>query len=99
MRRILDYLGLETPDGDPLTSEDLTFLRTARVGDSDYWVWSFVEPEGGEAAFAWVEVKPRRSRLLGRSSGGGRLESIGYETDLYGLSVPQLLVGLRCGQI
>jgi hypothetical protein len=97
MQRMLDYLGLETPEGDALTGDDLVFLRTARVGDSEYWFWSFTEPDSGDAAYAWVEVKPRRLRVLGREIDRGRVESVAYETDNYGLSVPQVILALRCG--
>jgi hypothetical protein len=68
------------------------------VDDSDYWFWSFTEPDSGDAAYAWVEVKPRSVRVLGLELDRGRVESIGYETDSHGLSVPQVILGLRCGQ-
>lgn len=78
---LLEYLALEVPDGDALTAEDLTFVRTARVGDADYWLWRFQEPgPDGEPAYATV------SRI-------GDQVTLGYGTDYYGLSPEQYMLG------
>lgn len=41
---LLAYLSDEVPDGDALSQGDVPFVRTARVGDAQYWVWRFREP-------------------------------------------------------
>jgi hypothetical protein len=46
IQQILEYLWLESPDGDELVADDLEFLRTARVGQDHYWVWRFTESDG-----------------------------------------------------
>jgi hypothetical protein len=78
---LLAYLADEVPDGDSLTRGDLTFVRTARVADAEYWVWRFREPgPRGEDAFATV-------------SRSGRQVTLGYGTDYYGLSPEQFVLG------
>lgn len=46
MEEVLEYLAMEAPDGESLQGDDLEFLRTARVEDTDYWIWSFSQPGG-----------------------------------------------------
>ncbi len=77
---LLAYLADEVPGGERLAPVDLTFLRTADVDGTQYWVWRFDEPDG-EAAYATVSVDP------------GGTETIGYEADHYGLTAEQFIVG------
>ncbi len=79
---VLAYLAREVPQGGALSERDLTFLRTARVADCDYWVWSFREPGAlGAEAFATVCL-----------SEGGDV-CLGYEANTYDLSPEQFLLG------
>ncbi len=78
---LLEYLGLEVPDGDQLSAADLQFVRTARVAERDYWLWRFTEPgPDGEEAYATVSLDCAEVIL-------------GYETDYYGLTPEQYLLG------
>lgn len=67
------------PDGESLAAEDLTFLRTALVDQTRYWIWSFDEPDG-DRAYATVSAGPEGV-------------SVGYETDYYGLTPEQFILG------
>ncbi len=80
MEDVLDYLSMEVPDGARLTPEDLSFRRTARVADADYWVWSFTEPDG-QTAYVSVSVD------------GSGTATIGYEVDYYSLTPEQFMLG------
>lgn len=81
MAELLAYLTDEVPDGDSLTPGDLTFVRTARVEDAEYWIWRFREPgPQGENAFAIV-------------SRSGQQVILGYEINYYGLSPEQFVLG------
>lgn len=82
---LLDYLALEVPGGAQLTPQDLTFLRTADLGDVRYWIWWFQEPKGGEAAYATVAEDP------------GTSVTLGYDANEHGLSPEQFIVGEHCG--
>jgi hypothetical protein len=78
---LLVYLAGEVPDGDSLAATDLTFVRTARVAEAEYWVWRFREPgPQGDDAFATV-------------SRSGQQETLGYEANYYGLSAEQFVLG------
>ena len=77
---LLDYLSVEVPDGEALEGSSLKFLRTAEVGGTQYWIWSFEEPEGAKA-YATVSVTPEGSATLG------------YDADYYGLSPEQFILG------
>ena len=81
---LMKYLALEVPGGDKLTTVDLEFQRTADLGDAQYWVWSLFEPDTGDRAFAIIRQDP-----------DGSLRS--YDTDYYGLSAEQFVLGHYCG--
>ena len=77
---ILDYLRDEVPGGGvPL--EDLRFLRTALVGTSNYWIWSFPDPTDGSAAFLTVSLS-----IDGQAT-------VGYEENYYNLTPEQFMLG------
>ena len=67
------------PGGDALREGDLSFVRTADVEGTKYWIWSFTEPDG-ESAYATVAV----------SSSGSTL---GYDANTYDLSPEQFILG------
>ena len=81
---LLDYLGLEAPGGSALSAEDLIFRRTIDLGDAQFWIWSFDEPEGRQPAYATI-----------REDIDGTI-TIGYDSDNYGLSPEQFVVGEYC---
>lgn len=78
---LLQYLADEVPDGDQLAESDLHFVRTAQVADAEYWVWRFREP-GADGQGAFLTVSRR----------GGQV-CVGYETDYYGLTPEQYVLG------
>lgn len=85
LESLLAYLRLEAPGGEQLAADSLTFERTVDLGDAQYWVWSFREPETGEPSYATV-----------RRDSDGTLTS-GYEIDYYDLSPAQFVVAEYCG--
>lgn len=81
MADLLMYLRDEVPGGGRLQPADLTFLRTAQVAGSRYWIWRFNEPDGGELAYATVSVDD-----------SGRLVR-GYDANTYALTPEQFMLG------
>ena len=86
VEEILEYLKLECPGGEELRNEDMKFCRTALVEGFKYWIWSFYEPDGGRPAYATV-AKYARWLIFNRTT------IIGYETNDYGLSPEQYILG------
>lgn len=80
LNRILNYLSLEVPNGDCLQPDDLEFLRTADVEGTAYWIWRFLEPKGDQA-YAVVSHRP------------DGVVTVGYDTNYYGLSPEQFILG------
>ena len=78
---LLDYLADEVPDGELLTAADLTFVRTAKVADADYWVWRFREP-GPDGKDAYATVSASAGEVI-----------TGYEANYYGLTPEQFVLG------
>src|SRR5439155_21696363 len=78
---VLWYLADEAPGGDQLSAADLAFLRTAQVADARYWIWRFFEPDRGDVAYVTVAQKP---------SG---LVCVGYDSNFYGLTPEQFMLG------
>lgn len=77
---IVEYLRLESPDGENVHAEQLQFLRTANVADHRYWIWSFQETDGS-ACYATVSEAPDGSTC------------IAYEENYYGLTPEQYILG------
>jgi hypothetical protein len=77
---VVDYLKMETADGDTIAPSQLKFLRTAQVADRDYWIWSFTESDGTEC-YVTVSLSP------------GQGPCIGYEENHYGLTPAQFILG------
>lgn len=46
MAEIQDYLRIEDADAESVESRDLTFLRTALVDKTKYWIWEYYEQDG-----------------------------------------------------
>ncbi len=65
---LVEYLSLEA-DAD-LRAEDLTFLRSAQVGDHRYWIWQF-KGTSLEPWYATVSESPNGSICLGCDSAEG----------------------------
>ena len=72
---LLDYFNREdyTPDG------NLTFLRTAQVEDTVYWIWEFISD--GDKSFATATQDKEGNGCLG------------CDTDYYGLTPEQYILG------
>ena len=47
---IVDYL---TTEGDDVRADELTFLRSAQVAESKYWIWEYVD-DCGEPSYVSV---------------------------------------------
>jgi hypothetical protein len=80
MKDVMDYLAIEVPGGHSLVASDLTFLRTAQVEDTRYWIWRFTEPDGN-LAYATCSVGPDGA------------QTVGYDDDYYGLTPEQFILG------
>jgi hypothetical protein len=80
MKEILDYLHLESPDGDEVEEKDLVFLRTAQVAEKAYWIWKFTESDGVQC-YVTVSVTSQSETC------------IGYEQNTYGLTPEQYVLG------
>ena len=42
----MDYVRMESADAESAAEGSLRFLRTARVSDVSYWLWSYTESTG-----------------------------------------------------
>lgn len=80
MNEVLEYLAMEVPDGASLQADGLEFVRTARVEDTDYWIWSFSEPDG-QPAYVTVFVNADGTT------------TVGYEANEYELRPEQFILG------
>ncbi len=77
---VVEYLRLESPDGDAIDAGQLSFLRTAQVAEQRYWIWAFQEADGSPC-YVTVAVSPEGSSC------------IGYEENYYGLAPEQFMLG------
>ena len=77
---VVDYLRLESPDGDVVQGHQLKFIRTAQVADRAYWIWSYQEADGSNTLVT-VAVTPDGTSC------------IGYEANYYGLTPEQFMLG------
>jgi len=77
---VVDYLRLESPDGETVHPGQLRFLRTAQVADQRYWIWAFQESDDS-ACYATVSVSPDGSTCTG------------YDENYYGLTPEQFMLG------
>jgi hypothetical protein len=59
---VFDYICRESADSDQAKEERLKFLRTAQVGEAQYWLWSY-EEEDGEPATSLFEARLTRNDL------------------------------------
>lgn len=42
----MNYVRMESADTDSAEEASLLFLRTARIGEASYWLWSYTESDG-----------------------------------------------------
>jgi len=61
---VVEYLRLESPDGDAIDSGQLSFLRTAQVAEQRYWIWAFREVDGSPC-YVTVAISPEGSSCIG----------------------------------
>lgn len=76
---LIDYLRMESVDGEKVRDQQLTFVRTVLVNEHKYWVWRFVESDG-EECYASVSLSP------------DGVTTIGYESNFARLSLEQWVV-------
>ncbi|MEX0654288.1 MAG: hypothetical protein WD534_17655 [Phycisphaeraceae bacterium] len=43
---VMNYVRMESADTDSAEEASLLFLRTARIGEASYWLWSYTESDG-----------------------------------------------------
>jgi len=79
MDELLAYFSRESPDRSAITRERLKFLRTAKVQEREYWIWSYTQSDNSHA-YVTVSKSP------------GRID-IGYAPDFYRLSPEQFMLG------
>ncbi len=79
MRELLDYLRMESGD-ETIRTKDLTFIRTARIEDADYWIWRF-EAQDGTEAYATVSRRTDGATCTGYLSNDDNLTP---EQHIYG---------------
>ena len=77
---VVEYLRLESPDGDSIGAGQLSFLRTAQVAERRYWIWAFQEADGSPC-YVTVAVSPDGSSC------------IGYEENYHALTPEQFMLG------
>ncbi len=80
MEEIQAYLRLEDSDLDSVASRDLTFLRTAKVVDRQFWIWKYTESDG-EECYVTVELRTDGTSVLG------------MDGNSYNLSPEQFILG------
>lgn len=76
---MLDVVEYLALEGEDVSKAELVFLRTAQVAESRFWIWRFADAEGREC-YATVETR-------------GRSSIISYDTNWYGLSPEQFMLG------
>jgi len=75
---IMEYIRAESADLDAAKAERLKFIRTARVENARYWLWTYNEAAGSEC---YIFVRER--------AGGETYLAL---TNMYGLSPDQYLL-------
>lgn len=63
---LLEYVDIESSEPGTANIDSLTFLRTARIGDTKCWIWSFTETNG-ELCYVTYRQSPEDSNALGMS--------------------------------
>ncbi len=77
---LVEYINMEIEGLGEISTSNLVFLRTAQVGERRYWIWRFPEPDG-QMGYATVSLDPDGQTTQG------------YDSDRYGLSAEQYLLG------
>jgi hypothetical protein len=67
MEDIQNYLSLEDADFDSVEFRELTFLRTAKVAEQNYWIWKYNESDGTEC-YVTVSSDAEGSTVTGMDS-------------------------------
>ncbi len=77
---VVEYLRMESPDGDDIDGGQLRFVRTARVEEQRYWIWAFQESDGSSC---YVTV----------SEFADGATCVGYSVNDYDLTPEQFILG------
>lgn len=80
---IMEYVRMESADTDAAEDAALKFLRTARVGDASYWLWSYTD-SGGTLCFVAFRQNPDGSTCLGLAEPNGLSAEQYLLADYYG---------------
>lgn len=80
LAEVLEYLRLESPDGDTLNDNILKFCRTALVSGQHYWIWEFQEFDGNQCYVTVSKLPDNTTR-------------IGYDENRYDLTPEQFMLG------
>jgi len=67
---IFAYVQMESGDTDRANIDRLAFLRTARVAEARFWIWTYTEHDG-EPVFVTYQLKSDGSSVLGLASPNG----------------------------
>jgi hypothetical protein len=70
LAELMDYVRMESGDTADAETERLTFLRTAKIGKSSYWLWTYTE-KGGDSNYVVFRENPDGSTELGLSGPNG----------------------------
>ena len=60
---IIEHATVESDDGTPTKLSEPVFLRTAKIGETSYWIWKFNDPRRGDGYIA-VGLLPGGRALL-----------------------------------
>lgn len=81
---VMDYVRTESADTANAKEDSLRFLRTARVEDQKYWLWSYTEADG-EVCYVFVSEDEDGDLMLSLSSTGGLTSEQYLLADFYEL--------------
>lgn len=67
---VFEYVQTESGDVDEAVRDRLMFCRTAKVADTQYWVWKYTESDGEEVLVTY-RLDPDGSTTLGLANANG----------------------------
>ena len=70
LAELMDYVRMESADTADAETERLTFLRTAKVEECSYWLWTYTESDG-DSNYVVFRQNPDGSTKLGLSGPNG----------------------------
>jgi hypothetical protein len=70
LAKLMDYVRMESGDTDNAEPERLNFVRTAKVAESSYWLWTYTDKDD-ELNYMVLREDPDGSITLGLSGPNG----------------------------